>query len=341
MSEEEKIPGGAKRRAKVVGLFSGGLDSLLSAHLMVVQGAEILLLHFLMPWQTLEEDGRDVTKRAEELGLPLEFIHLDRDYIAMLKDPPHGYGKNMNPCIDCHIFMFRRAGERMEEMGWDLVFTGEVVGERPMSQRKPILNLIEREAGLVGRLLRPLSAKLLTETIPEKEGLIERDKLLVIEGRSRKPQMELAEEYGISEYSSPAGGCLLTDPAFSKRVRESFEWGEDTPRHFKLLRLGRHFRLPGGAKVVVGRNQGENERISELAQVGDMLLDPVGVMGPTVLLGKEGGISENVETAASLCARYSDGSVDIDVQVRRKGEEGVEVVVGRQLESDVIENLRI
>jgi tRNA-specific 2-thiouridylase len=330
-----------KRRAKAVGLFSGGLDSILATRLLAEQSVEIVLLHFLMPWQTREEDGAKAGISAEGLGQPLEYIPLQDDYIAMLKAPTHGYGKNINPCIDCHIFMLSRARERMERDKADLVFTGEVLGERPMSQRKPMLDIIEQESGLSGRLLRPLSAKLLPETIPERVGLIEREKLLDISGRNRKPQLDLARKYGIMEFPPPGGGCLLTDRGYAGRVRESLAHGEETVRHFRLLRLGRHFRLPSGAKAVVGRNQGDNEKIAQLGESGEILMDPAVVMGPTVLLLNIKDLPADICSAANLCALYSDAKGPATVKYWNVGETQFQEINPSLIEESLLKSMHI
>jgi len=330
-----------RRKAKAIGLFSGGLDSILATCLLAEQSVEISLLHFLMPWQTESEDGVRAGRMAEQLGQPLEYLTLEDDYIAMLKDPVHGYGKNFNPCIDCHIFMLRRARERMEELGAVLVFTGEVLGERPMSQRRPILDIIEQESGLNGRLLRPLSAKLLPETIPEKEGLIEREKLLDISGRNRKPQLDLAKKYGIIDFPAPGGGCLLTDRGYARRVKESLIHGEETIRHFRLLRLGRHFRLKSGAKAVVGRNQQENEKLTELAERGEILVEPTVVMGPTLLLLHIQNLSEDIDLAVNLCAGYSDACGPAGVKYWYAGEERFEEMTSAPIEESMLKSMHI
>jgi len=253
---------------KAIGLLSGGLDSSLAIKLMLYQEIEVVGLNFITQFSAGKEEAIRV---ASKFGIELKVITFGEEYIRMVKNPGYGYGKNMNPCIDCRILQFKRAKEYMDKIGASFVFTGEVLGERPMSQRRDAINLIEKESGLKGLVLRPLSAKLLPPTIPEKEGLIDRELLLAISGRRRKEQMELAKRFGIS-YPTPAGGCRLTDPNFALRLKESFDHDEDSTRDMHLLRYGRHFRLQTGAKAIVGRNERENEIISNLARKGDRLI---------------------------------------------------------------------
>jgi len=292
---------------RAVALLSGGLDSTLACKLMLDQGIEIYAVNFITPFCTCTKKGckLEAKRVAENFDIPLKVIYVGEEYIQLVKNPPHGYGSNMNPCIDCRIFMFSRAKVYMEEIGASFIVTGEVLGERPMSQRLDAMRIIEKESGLCGKILRPLSAKWLPPTIPELEGLVDRNKLLKIKGRSRKPQMKLAEELGIDDYPCPAGGCRLTDPNFARRIRDAFEHEEDSLRDIKLLKLGRHFRLPSGAKVVIGRDEQENKSIIALASGTDILLEVCDVPGPIGLL-KNGRNPEDIPTAASICLRYSD-----------------------------------
>ena len=218
----------------------------------------------------------------------------------------YGYGKNANPCLDCKLMLFRRAGALMEELGAAFVFTGEVLGERPMSQRREAMELLERESGLAGRLLRPLSARLLPPTEPELAGLIDRRLLKDFRGRGRKPQMALAAELGVSSYPSPAGGCLLTDPGFGRRVFELFEHEGCTVESLRLLPHGRHFRLPGGSRLALGRDKNDNEALARAAATGDLLLDalvssPLGVLRHPAGKAPDGDLA----LAASLVAGYA------------------------------------
>ncbi len=303
---------------KALGLLSGGLDSILAVCVLKEQGIYVSGIVFESPFF-----GSERAKRAAEaLHIPLVVHDITVPHLAMLKKPKHGFGSNMNPCIDCHTLMVQTAGAVMRGEGFDFLFTGEVLNERPMSQNKRALKVVEKGSGCEGYLLRPLSAKLLDETVPEREGKVMRDKLLDLCGRSRKPQMALAKTYGITEYPSPAGGCLLTDPAFSRRLRDLRDHeGLGEIRNIHFLKVGRHFRLPSGRKVIVGRNEMENKKLEELAGKGDALLDPRGIPGPTVILPGGGSDTELME-ASRLCARYSDAKPEdmVVVEYEQRGE---------------------
>jgi len=251
---------------------------------------------------------------AENLGIELKVVDFSKEHLKMTKNPKHGYGKNMNPCIDCHLLMLKRAKGIMEKERFDFVATGEVLGERPMSQNRQSLKLIEKECGLSGYLLRSLSAKLLEPTEVEKKGLVDREKLLDIRGRSRKRQIELAKKWKINRYPSPAGGCLLTDPDFSKRLKELLDKHSEIGRNdIELLKLGRHFWLVptrAGAetiKIVVGRNHQENLEIKRIRQKDDILIELKDLAGPTTLIRSYSGkISKKaVEKAKELTKFYS------------------------------------
>ena len=252
------------------------------------QGIGVTALHFTSPFFG---SGDEVTgkynarKAAEALGVPLVIHHLGVDYLEMLRDPNHGYGKAVNPCVDCHAWMFRIAKGMMQEYGADFVVSGEVLGQRPMSQRRDTLRVVERESGLIGLLLRPLSARFFPPTIPEQEGWVDRERLPAITGRSRKPQMRLAQELGLKDYPSPAGGCLLTELSFEGKIRDLFTHNQQLdPLDFRLLRLGRHFRLSPTVKFIVGRNAENNRLLEEAVRPGMVYLrwldggSPLGVV---------------------------------------------------------------
>ena len=224
---------------KAMGLFSGGLDSILAVKLLQEQHIEIELVSFITPFF----NSRTAEKYSCLFNIPMHTLDLTKDLLQVIKNPKHGYGKNMNPCIDCHALMFKQAGYLMEQTGADFLFSGEVLGERPMSQNKQSLQVVARQSGFEDLILRPLSAKLLPVTKPESSGLVNREKLLDIKGRSRKKPMELTRYFGITEYPTPAGGCLLTDKHFSNRLRDLLAYDpETTHRNLELLSAGRHFR---------------------------------------------------------------------------------------------------
>jgi len=288
--------------AKAVLLFSGGLDSILACRIIADQGIEVTGLTFETPFF----GAARAKATAMQLGISHTIINITEEHLHMLHAPRYGYGKNMNPCIDCKILMLKIAGRVMEEIGADFLFTGEVVGQRPMSQGKQTLLMIAKNAGLADRLLRPLSARLLPETEPERTGKVDRSRLWDIQGRGRKRQIEMAGVFGITSWPAPAGGCLLTDPIFSRRLRDLFAHDPAYRiRDIELLKTGRHLRLRDKIKAIVGRNSSENDRIESLAKQEDALIRAKDFPGPTVLL-PGGGDEETRALAGRLCLRYSD-----------------------------------
>ncbi|UCD72394.1 MAG: tRNA 4-thiouridine(8) synthase ThiI [Syntrophobacterales bacterium] len=310
--------------AKAISLLSGGLDSILATRLLQDQEIEILAICFQTPFFGFQK----AEKAAAQLKVPLRIIDISEEHIQLVRNPRYGYGRNMNPCIDCHILMLKRAGYLLERENFDFICTGEVMGQRPMSQNKQTLQMVARNSGHEGLILRPLSAKLLSETLPEKEGKVDRRRLLDIRGRSRKSQFELAKRYGIDDFPEPAGGCLLTDPAFSRRLRDILtHQGQVQIRDVELLKVGRHFRLDESTKVIIGRRKDENERLLELAQEGDMIIKVMDYPGPIALIPR-GSPKPSIEIAASLCARYSDAPNNIPVVLlleKGRGEERLEL----------------
>ena len=310
---------------KAIALLSGGLDSTLAAKIVIEQGIELEALNFLTVFCTCTNRGETCLasqKAVNALGIPLKVFNVSDEYLSVVKHPKHGYGSNMNPCIDCRIFMLKKAKAYMEETGTSFIVTGEVLGQRPMSQRRDAMRLIEKEAGLEGYILRPLSAKFLPVTIPEKEGWINRENLLGIQGRSRKPQMKLAEQFGIRDYPCPAGGCLLTDPGFARRIKDLMNHKSDfSLNDVHLLKIGRHFRLSPKLKLVVGRKEEDNKKIQTFAQEGDTLLKVLHHPGPLSLLRGEPNGTE-IEKAASITVRYSKAKDLKSVEVLyKKGNE--------------------
>lgn len=301
---------------KATALLSGGLDSILAVRIITEQRVAVEAVHFLSVFHGGQKDDVPIKSTAEMLGVPLKALDMSTELFEIIKKPKHGYGSNMNPCIDCHAFMFRKAGEYMRESGASFLITGEVLGERPMSQRKDALRVVEKDSGMEGLILRPLSAKLLEPTIPEKNGWVDRERLLAIEGRSRKPQIELAKQFGIGRYPAPAGGCLLTDKGFSGRLRDLIERKPDfTVSDVELLRVGRHFRVTKEARLVVGRDKEENNRLFKLAARGDTFFYPVKTKGP-VAIGRGVFGEADILAVSGIIARYSDK----DSNVSAKGE---------------------
>lgn len=314
---------------KAIALYSGGLDSTLAILVALRQGIEVTAVTFLNHFGCDISDrsscSKDPFAAAAQFGFEVKLCHLADSFIEIVKNPKFGHGKNMNPCIDCRILMLREAKVLMEMRKADFIITGEVLGQRPMSQRRDTFPKIDREAGLSGYVLRPLSARLLKPTIPEQRGIIDRESQLAFNGRSRKPQIALAREFGLVDYPAPAGGCLLTDPIYSRRLRELLEFSpEPGLKDIQLLRLGRHFRVrqnrTGGGKVIVGRHENDNKLIESIADDKDHLLWVDGYGSPLVITESE-TTEETLGIAASLCARYSDAkALDIvDVTVKRNG----------------------
>jgi len=307
---------------KAIVLLSGGLDSTLAARVVMEQEVGLEALNFMTVFCTCTNRGATCLasqKAVETLGIPLKVLNVSEEYLRVVKHPEHGYGRNMNPCVDCRIFMLKKAKARMEESGASFIVTGEVLGQRPMSQRRDAMRLIEKEAGLEGLILRPLSAKVLPVTVPEKEGWVDREKLLKFQGRSRKPQIELAGHYGIHDYPCPAGGCLLTDSGFAKRMRDlMIHHPEFSLNDVHLLKMGRHFRFSHGVKLVVGRQEEENQKIQTFAQGEDILLKVSSFPGPLSLL--RGKLDEgDIEKAAAITAHYSKAKDLRDIEVTYRG----------------------
>jgi tRNA U34 2-thiouridine synthase MnmA/TrmU len=290
-----------------VALISGGLDSVLAAKVIKEQGFNVTGLYFTSAFSKSygRESETPAAAVSKAIGLDLRVIDMGQDYIDLVRNPAHGYGKHINPCIDCKIFMLSRAGAMMRELNASFVVTGEVLGQRPMSQRRDTLNLIERNANLKGRVLRPLSAALLPPTKAEQDGLIQRDRLLGISGRTRTVQLRLAERYGISGYSTPAGGCLLTDKNFADKLRDLFtDQKHVNPNDVRLLTVGRHYRFEAGVKIVLGRDNEENNLLMSLAPHGYHLFTPQGFPGPVALLN--GTPTQEVkQTIGRLIITYS------------------------------------
>jgi tRNA-specific 2-thiouridylase len=313
---------------KAVALLSGGLDSLLAMKLVEDQGMEVVPLHMVTPF-TGRLDPSFPEELEEGYGVKgCRLVDIREAFLSLLRNPPHGFGKYLNPCIDCKILFLKKAREIMGEEGASFVITGEVVGQRPMSQRKEILSVIEKASGMEDLVLRPLSARLLPPSLPEREGWVDRDRLEAIGGRSRKRQLELAQAFGWRNPPSPAGGCLLTDPAFSRKLKDLLDHLPPgilpSLRDLELLKVGRHFRLRQDLKLMVGRREEENEVVQSLATPEDVLLVPRGFPGPSgLLVGRlDGG---GLVLALSIMARHCKGEGPFTFCYR--GKEGGEMEV--------------
>jgi hypothetical protein len=315
-------------KRKAVALLSGGLDSLLAVRVLLDQGVPVtgvrFITHFGCDPVSSGSCGRDVeplVKLWGPLGFTVRMSHLGQDYVDMVRNPKYGRGRNMNPCVDCRMMMLSWARETLDREDAGFLVTGEVLNQRPMSQTYERFRQIDRQLGLEGLVLRPLSARRLEPTLPEKEGVVDRSRLLDISGRGRTRQYALAKQYGIVDIPQPSGGCLLTDPGYSSRLRDL--WDHDPEAgvpDINLLRVGRHFRPSGRCKVVVGRDERENHALDLMRGEGDALLYLKDFNGPRVLVRGRYGPDE-LRFAASLCVRYGDvpGKAASEVVVDRKG----------------------
>lgn len=302
-----------EKKKKVVALLSGGLDSQLAIKMMQEQGFDVSAVAIKTPFCDFDCGrgcGFEIRERADDLDVNLKTVYLGDEYIEMLKKPKHGIGSGFNPCIDCRSMMFDAAKKHMEDIGAEFIISGEVLGQRPMSQHAPALHTIEKESDLVGKIVRPLSAALLPETDPEKDGLIKRENLGMIRGRTRKNQLEMAKKYGIENPPNAGGGCLLTEPHFGIKAKDLFEHTKNpTINDIDLLKIGRHFRLDEETKFVVGRNKDENEMIKAIALPDDILLEAKDFFGPvSILRGTD--LKKHLKFAASVTLRYSDAPND-------------------------------
>ncbi len=313
-------------KRKAIALLSGGLDSTLAVKMMLDMNIDVEALNFTSPFCTCTGKNSgcksEAVRVAQEFNIPIKVVHKGLDYLEIVRNPSFGYGKGINPCIDCRIYLLRKAREYMLESGADFVITGEVLGQRPMSQRRDTLRVIERESGLEGLLLRPLSAQHFDPTIPEREGWVDREKLLAIKGRSRKELFELADELDVKNYPCPAGGCLLTELSFVPKIKDTFDHCDELNlRDFRLLKVGRHLRIGERSKVIIGRNEADNNlleaaRLSEEAAL--TWLDgntPVGII--------TGAQSDELSSlAARLLLRYTraEANAQCRLEVRVNGE---------------------
>lgn len=304
---------------KALALFSGGLDSILATRLVMAQDIEVLAVQFVTPffnYDILADVVEHKARMLEKYSINVRVEDISEGYLQLLHNPEHGFGKNFNPCIDCKIMMFRRAKALLKECGASFLISGEVLGQRPMSQRRDTMNVIERDSETMSLLLRPLCAQLMKETEPELQGWVDRSKLMKMSGRGRSAQIALAKEYGISDYPSPAGGCILADPILSRRIKQLYskqsilEAAKVSVLDVRVLLVGRQLQLPGGGWLILGRDEQDNERLEKLIQVEDAMLRMEDWPGPTALLKKldqyqdETAKKKDLELAASLVVRY-------------------------------------
>ncbi len=306
------------KKIKAVAMLSGGLDSRIAVRMVQEQGVDVVALNYVTPFCTCTSKSScrlEAKKASVEYGIELKTFYVFEDFIHIIREPKHGSGSGINPCLDCRILMFKKAKEYMDEMGASFLVTGEVLGERPMSQRPDAMITIENESGLSGLIVRPLSAKLLKPSIPEERGWVDRKKFLEIEGRSRKPQIEMAEKLGMGDYPCPAGGCLLTDKDFSRRMSDLLSITDMPSRNdVFLLKVGRQ-RFYQGKRIVIGRNEKENQRITSLAREKDLLMEAADFTGPTTLI--RGDHSDDIILeAARLTGAYGKGRDEAKLKIK-------------------------
>ncbi|MBC8251215.1 MAG: tRNA (5-methylaminomethyl-2-thiouridylate)-methyltransferase [Candidatus Nitrosopelagicus sp.] len=326
-----------EKKKKVVALLSGGLDSQLAIKMMQEQGFDVSAVAIKTPFCDFDCGrgcGFEIRERADDLNVNLKTVYLGDEYIEMLKHPKHGIGAGFNPCIDCRSMMFDAAKKHMEDIGAEFIISGEVLGQRPMSQHAPALRTIEKESDLVGKIVRPLSAALLPETDPEKDGLIKRENLGMIRGRTRRNQLDMAKKYGIENPPNAGGGCLLTEPQFGIKAKDLFSHTENpTINDIDLLKIGRHFRLDEETKFIVGRNKDENEMIKAIALPGDILLEAKDFVGPVSIL-RGSNAKEHLKFASSVTLRYSDAPNNEQAIVSIKNNDLVEEITAESAEEE-------
>jgi len=326
-----------EKKKKVVALLSGGLDSQLAIKMMQEQGFDVSAVAIKTPFCDFDCGrgcGFEIRERADDLDVNLKTVYLGDEYIEMLKHPKHGIGAGFNPCIDCRSMMFDAAKKHMEEIGAEFIISGEVLGQRPMSQHGPALRTIENESDLVGKIVRPLSAALLPETDPEKDGLIKRENLGMIRGRTRRGQLDMAKKYGIENPPNAGGGCLLTEPHFGIKAKDLFSHTKNpTINDIDLLKIGRHFRLDEETKFIVGRNKDENEMIKAIALPGDILLEAKDFVGPVSIL-RGSNAKQHLKFASSITLRYSDAPNNEQAIVSIKDNDLVEEIASKSAEEE-------
>jgi tRNA-uridine 2-sulfurtransferase len=327
-----------KNPIKGLGLCSGGLDSILSAILLQNQGIDVTWICFETPFFS----SNAAQKASKQTHIPLITLDITKQYMEMMKNPKAGFGKNMNPCMDCHALMFSMAGKLLEDRGFNFLFSGEVVGQRPKSQNKNSLRYVEKNSGFKGLILRPLSAKLMPLTLVEENGMVDREKLLDINGRSRKIQTQMAKDFGIKEYPSPAGGCLLTDKIFSIKLKDLMDNNKSINKNeLYYLSHGRHFRLDSQTKVIVGRSKNDNHNMMKyFNKKRDILLKHACMAGPDVIItGKTN--KEHIKTAAMICASYTKSQTGEPASIKVKNNQSETIIDVRTVKSLEFKHLMI
>ncbi len=328
-------------KRKAIALLSGGLDSTLAVKMMLDLGIEVEALNFTSPFCTCTGKNSgcksEAVRVAQEYNIPIKVMHKGVEYLEIIRNPVHGYGKGVNPCVDCRIYLLRKAKEYMLESGADFVFTGEVLGQRPMSQRRDTLRVIERESGLEGLLLRPLSARHFEPTIPEIEGWVDRDKLMAIEGRSRSIQMQMAEDLDVKDYPCPAGGCLLTELSYVPKIRDVFDHAEELKlRDFRLLKTGRHFRIGPESKAIMGRSEADNNLLEQLRQQGEAALTWLDGNTPVaIIVGSQEDDFYNLSARILLRYTKAEPGSECRIELRTNDSKQVFSVVNNMTPEDV------
>ena len=318
------------KKRKALALLSGGLDSTLAVKMMLDMGIDVEALNFTSPFCTCTGKNSgcksEAVRVAQDFDIPIKVIHKGLDYLEIVRNPRHGYGKGVNPCVDCRIYLLRKAKEYMSECGADFVITGEVLGQRPMSQRRDTLRVIERESGLEGLLLRPLSAQHFEPTIPEREGWVDREKMLAIKGRSRKELFQLADDLDVRNYPCPAGGCLLTEISFVPKVKDIFNHCDDLNlRDFRMLKIGRHFRIGPRTKVIIGRDENDNRLLETAMLPGETSLFWMDGNTPAgVIMGAQ---DENcLDLASRILLRYTKAEPGVPCRLEVKCNDKEQIV---------------
>ena len=324
---------------RALAMISGGLDSILAAKLIKEQGIEVIGICF----RSYFFNESSAIKMTKQIGIPLEVIDFSEAHMDIVKNPKHGWGKNINPCIDCHTMMMKYSGELLEKFKADFIITGEVLNQRPMSQNKQALNIVKKESGYADKILRPLCAKNLPETKMELDGLVDREKLLDISGRSRKRQMELAEMWGIKEYPSPAGGCRLTEPNYALKLKDALNHKSDlTEDEISILRYGRHFRNSNNTKIIATRTADEANEMKKYVNSNYLEFNTKNHSGSTVYI--QGTYNEDdIKLAASIAIRYSKGKDDENVEVLygEVGKKHTNIIVANSISDEDLSKLNV